>query len=378
MKVLHGSAAWVLAVAAAVLLVARGECAETPQLNSTAVNRGVVELVTDRSTDISVRMAEEVAGIVDDGATRRVVAVVGKGSFQNITDLKFLRGIDLAIIPVDALAYARERRMFPGIEANLTYVAKLYSQELHLLARSDIKRVADLSGQTVNVDVQGSSVAFTSERVFELLNIRFKPAYDSPEVALEKLRKGEIAAVALLAAKPASFLQLLPAAKPGDGLRLLSIPLNQRVIGTYAPARITSADYPGLVSSDQPVETIAVGSVLMAADLRNISERHRNVANFVYALFTGFDRLLAPGRHPKWREVNIAAEFPGWIRHPAAQEWLQRNSAIAAVPSRDSLQTLFSRFIDERRQASGGAPMSVGEKDALFQQFQNWRRGQAQ
>ena len=120
------------------------------------VNRGVVELVTGRAGDVSVRMAEEIAGIVDDGATRRVVPVLGKGSLQNITDLKYLRGIDLAIVPADALEYAREKRLFPGIEGSLTYIAKLYNQELHLLARSDIKTISDLSGQTVNVDVQGS------------------------------------------------------------------------------------------------------------------------------------------------------------------------------------------------------------------------------
>ena len=117
-------------------------------------------------------MAKEIAGIVDDGATRRVVTVLGKGSLQNIADLKYLRGIDIAILPVDALEYARDQRLFPGIEDSLTYIAKLYNQELHLLARSDIKKVADLSGQTVNVDVQGSSTAFTAARLFNLLGIK--------------------------------------------------------------------------------------------------------------------------------------------------------------------------------------------------------------
>src|SRR4051794_32504082 len=101
--------------------------------SSAIVNRGLVELVTGRAEDVSVRMAEEIAGIVDDGATRRVVPVLGKGSLQNITDLKYLRGVDLAIVPVDALEYAREKRLFPGIENSLTYITKLYNEELHLL-----------------------------------------------------------------------------------------------------------------------------------------------------------------------------------------------------------------------------------------------------
>src|SRR3954470_1547524 len=174
-----------------------GQAAEPAGLapNSAVVNRGVVELVTGRSRDGSVRMAEEIAGIVDDGATRRVVPVVGKGNLQNITDLKYLRGIDLAIVPADALEYAREQRLFPGIEGSLSYIAKLYSQEFHLLARSDIKKIADLSGQTVNVDVQGSSTALTTTRLFNLLRINVKIANDNQDAALRKLRNGEIAAL---------------------------------------------------------------------------------------------------------------------------------------------------------------------------------------
>ena len=110
-----------LAVAASIIVGTAyiGQAAEPgdPAPASAVVNRGVVELVTGRAGDVSARMAEEIAGIVDDGATRRVVPVLGKGSLQNITDLKYLRGIDLAIVPADALEYAREKRLFPGSRA---------------------------------------------------------------------------------------------------------------------------------------------------------------------------------------------------------------------------------------------------------------------
>jgi TRAP-type uncharacterized transport system substrate-binding protein len=340
---------------------------------SAIANRGVVQLVASRSGDVSVRMAEEIAGIVDDGATRRVVPMIGKGGVQNIADLKYLRGVDLTIVPADALEYAREQRLFPGVEASLTYVAKLYNQELHLLARSDIKKVTDLSGQTVNVDVQGSNTALTTTRLFNLLRINPKIANDNQDAALQKLRNGEIAALAFVAAKPAPSVQSIDAT---DGLHLLSIPLTPAVAGAYVPSRITAADYPRLVTSEQSIDTIAVGTVLVAADLRNLPDRYRNITDFINALFTNFQGLLMPGHHPKWREVNIAAEFPGWTRHPAAQQWLQRNAPVVAGGSPESLKIQFSRFIDERRQVGGGAPMSDAEKNALFQQFRAWQSGQ--
>src|SRR6201997_1061207 len=136
-----------------------------------AVNRGVVELETGRATGISVRIAEDLANVIDDGATRRVLPVIGKGALQNITDLKLLRGIDMAILQTDVLDYAKQSNYFPGIETWVSYIAKLYNEEFHLLARQDIKSIADLANQKVNVDLRGAGTAITAARLFELLNI---------------------------------------------------------------------------------------------------------------------------------------------------------------------------------------------------------------
>src|SRR6195256_1899355 len=83
------------------------------------INRGVVELETSGAAGISVRIAEDLANLIDDGATRRVLPVVGKGSLQNLTDLKYLRGIDMAIVQSDVLDYAKEQRLLPGLEGSL-------------------------------------------------------------------------------------------------------------------------------------------------------------------------------------------------------------------------------------------------------------------
>jgi hypothetical protein len=117
--------------------------------------------------------------------------------------------------------------------------------------------------------------------------------------------------------------------------------------------------------------------VLVVADLRPQAERYRNVVNFVDVFFTEFQALLTAGHHPKWHDVNLAAELPGWRRYPPAEQWLQKNIQVANAPKPD-LKQMFARFIDERRQAMGNPTMSQQEKDALFQQFQSWQRGQRQ
>jgi len=200
-------------------------------------------------------------------------------------------------------------------------------------------------------------------------------ANDSQEVALDKLRMGEIAALAFVAGKPAPLFMSL---KGEDGLHFLAVPFNQAANGAYAPTRLTAADYPGLVPQGRAIETVAVGSVLAVADLRQLPERYRNVVNFVDVFFTGFQTLLTPGHHPKWRDVNLAAELPGWRRYPPAEQWLQKNMQVVSAPKPDELKQMFARFIDERRQAMGNPAMSQQDKDALFQQFQSWQRGQRQ
>ncbi len=344
-----------------------------PSPPETSVNRGVVELETARAAGISVRIAEDLANVIDDGATRRVLPVVGKGALQSLTDLKLLHGIDMAILQVDLLDYARQQNLFPGLEYWATYIAKLYNEEFHLLARQDIKSVSDLADQKVNVDLRGAGTAITAARLFDLLKIPVTTTNDDQEVALDKLRRGEIAALAFVAGKPAPIFRDLNA---NDGLHFLAIPLNPAITATYVPTRLTAADYPGLVAQDQTVDTVAVGAVLLAANLQVGSERYRNLVNFVDAFFTGFQSLLDPGHHPKWREVNITAELPGWRRFPPAEQWLQRNTQVAAAPNLQDLRSIFSRFIDERQQASGGAPLTPEQKNELFGQFELWQKGQ--
>jgi uncharacterized protein len=362
----------VAALATPTTLAAR---ATAPPPEAIVVNRGVVELETASSAGISVRIAEDLASVVNDGATRRLVPVVGQGSLGNVIDLKLLRGIDMAILQADILDYAREQKLFAGVDTSISYITKLYNEEFHLLARPDIKSIADLANQKVNVDLRDSGTAITAKRLFDLFKLTVVPVNDTQDVALEKLRTGEIAALAFVAGKPAPLFCDL---KGGDGLHFLALPSSSAVTLGYVPARLTATDYPRLVPQDRAVDTVAVGAVLVVANLQQAPDRHRSVANFVDAFFTGFQSLLEPGHHPKWQEVNLAAEVPGWRRYPPAEQWLQRNLQVAKAPNPEELLSMFARFVDQRRQSTGGTPMTQQEKHDLFQQYQRWQMGEPQ
>jgi hypothetical protein len=114
-----------------------------------------------------------------------------------------------------------------------------------------------------------------------------------------------------VAGKPARLFAGVP---PESGLRFLPLPASPALMETYLPATLRAADYPTLIPAGEAVETIAVGAVMAVYAWQPGSERHRKVARFVEALHANFDAFLRPPRHPKWREVNLAAQVPGWVR----------------------------------------------------------------
>src|SRR6185312_16389971 len=129
------------ALIAATLAFSGDQAGANSQSFTERANRGLVEVIAGRADSTAIRMVEDLADVLDDSGTRRVLPVVGKGALQDIADVRALRGIDIALVQLDVLSHIHKQKFYPGIEQSLTYVAKLYDEEFHLLARGDIKSV---------------------------------------------------------------------------------------------------------------------------------------------------------------------------------------------------------------------------------------------
>src|SRR4051812_32831121 len=99
----------VAAVAAAGAMAIALLGAAAAQAQSQRATRGTVEIIADAVGGTGLQIAGDLSTILDDGATRRVVPVVGKGSVQNLVDLRSMRGIDMALVQTDVLAAAKNR-----------------------------------------------------------------------------------------------------------------------------------------------------------------------------------------------------------------------------------------------------------------------------
>ena len=122
-----------------------------------------------------------------------------------------------------------------------------------------------------------------------------------------------------------------------------------------------------LIDADKPVETLAVGSLLAVFNWPENSDRYNRVRNLVNAFFSRFDEFLQPGRHPKWKEVNLAADVPGWERVKPAQDWLD-HMATGATGATGTQPQNFEAFLNAR-----GASVTPAQRDSLFREFLTWQ-----
>ena len=328
-------------------------------------NSGTVRIITKGLGCTCTAIASDMARVLNDMGELRVLPVIGHGSLQGIADVMYLKGIDLSILQSDVLAYVKRNRIHPNIDSKVRYVTKLYNSELHLIAGRGIERIEDLHGKPVSFDVKGRGAAFTAQNVFDAMGIVPVRLHLERDVAIEKIRKGEIAAAFVVTGKPADSMLNV---EPGDGLHFVSVPFVPVLADTYLPSKLTYDDYPNLIPQGEVVNTIAVGEVLAVYNWAPDSERYKKLERFVDDFFSNFAKFMEPVRHRKWREVNLAASLPGWQRFEPAQQWLDNNVAPAVAPTA-SLRNKFQRFLAESNYLPGNTAQN---QDELFQAFLRW------
>ena len=328
-------------------------------------NRYTIGVISGGIDGTYIRIAADLSAVLEEPNTLRILPVLGKGSVQNLSDLLYLRGIDIGIVQSDVLAYVKREKTYPGIESRLQYISKLYNEELHILAGQGINSIADLAGKKVNFDVKGSGTFITGTLVFDALKVEVEPVAYDQALALEMVKKGEIAALAYVSGKPARLFANL---KPEDDVRFLAVPLNAELLQTYLPSQLTHDDYPFVTT---PVETVAVGAVMAVVSFPTQSERYRNLARFTEAFFSKFAAFREPPRHPKWREVSLSAELPGWTRFAPAQTWLASNARPSTPIPAAEVRKAFDALLDQQAKSTGRT-ISAQQRAALFQQFLQW------
>jgi TRAP transporter TAXI family solute receptor len=361
-------------------------------------NKGTVGIMTGEFGGSDVRIAADLAAVLDEGNILRVLPILGQGSLKNVNDLFYLRGIDMAIVQSDALTFVKQQQLYPNLDQRMNYVTKLYGEELHIITRQDITDVYGLQSKRVNFVSEDSGDYVTGQLLFQSFGITVEPAFYDTALAIEKIKNGELDATVLVTGKPAAQVASIGA---DDGLHLLPISLSQ-VSGAYEPAQLLPEDYPALIEPGSVVDTIGVETVLVVYNWQQDNWRYAKVARFVDAFLGRFDEFLESPRDPKWREVDISATVDGWNRFGPVENWLSENdvappssttppesatvanaeptqtapapSQAAAVSKDPSLRRAFREFLADQSTLLGAEALSELDRDELFDRFIQWQR----
>lgn len=287
------------------------------------VNAGTVGLAGGLLEGAPIRFATEIARVVNESDKVHVLPIVTRGPTENVNDLLYLKGVDLAIINTDSLE--EYKTQVPQIQQRIVSIINLFPSELHIFVRPEIRSLADLAGKKVNFNTQGTAAAYSGPLIFSRLGVAVDKMFIPHPVALEQLRRGEIAGVVFITSKPVDpFVK----GKWDDGFKFLPVEFGPKFSDYYVASSLESSDYPNLIAKGERVATIAVPTILASYNWKSETPRYRRVERFVEEFFSRVEKLKSPGFDPKWKDMDLKRGVPGIERARAAQNWIDRSKPV--------------------------------------------------
>ena len=287
------------------------------------INAWTVGLAAGLIEGAPLRLASEMARVVDDGANLHVLPIVTRGPTENLNSLLYLRGVDLAIINSDSME--EYRIQLPEVRQHVNYLLNLFPSELHIFVRPEIQSLQDLAGKKVNFNTLGTAAAYSGPLLLSRLGVDTNKTFIPHPVALQQMKNGEneMAAVVFITSKPVdAFIR----GQWEPGFKFLPVTYDAKFEDYYLPASLEAADYPSLIKAGERIPTVAVSTALVSYNWPAGSNRYQRVARFTDHLFGRIDKLQVAGFDPKWKTINLGANVPGLTRFKPAQEWLDRKS----------------------------------------------------
>ena len=331
--------------------------------NRDAMNANTVTVITAPAGGATAIFGSDMARVLDNGELR-VLPVLGKGPVRNVVAILYLKAIDMGMVAGDVPEFYNLQYKIPDVASRLRQIAKLYNNELHIIAPTSIKSIFDLEGKRI---VAQTDVGYYSAKViFSRLNMHVTYDYWTDDSkAIQKIIDGEADAYITSTGK---VFPLARAIKNEDRrLHLVPIPYDRKLQDLYVPSSFSGAEYPNLLEPDEKIETVATSVLLVTFNWPENSERYRRTAKFVDAFFSNINEFLKPPRHPKWAESSINVKISGWERFKAADDWIAQHAGQTASTAAGS--DSFNRFLNQKRIGN----ISPEDKAALFRQFLEWK-----
>lgn len=304
---------------------------------STALADEDLAIVTGLKTGTYYAFGKDIA---DLAAKNGIVIDVkpSEGSIDNIKRINSAENAALGIVQSDVLGFLARSKNPDSMRmaTSLRMIFPFYNEEVHILARKEIRDFSDLQGKNVAIGEEGSGNMLTAINLFAMMDVT--PADTqriSPSEGVVAVLSGKLDAVVFVAGKPVRlFKNLEDLGKPENKKyspmleQVHFLPLdNPKMLEEYKPAVITGADY-DFVKED--VKTIAVQAVMISHDFsQGNRKRCERMGALARILRDGLPELKEKG-HPKWKEVNLDDGSGLWQKDACAWADGKTSSSLGA------------------------------------------------
>jgi TRAP transporter TAXI family solute receptor len=307
-----------------------------------------IGMLTGSSTGTYIQFGQDIAKVAQSVGLD-ILVKESEGSIDNIRRLVSAENAALGIVQSDVLGFL-SRSTDPQVRriaSHLRLILPFYNEEVHLLARTDVRQFEDLNGRRVVVGTQASGNWVTSSNLLRMVNVAPAELVElPPPEGVSAVLTGQADAMVYVIGKPAKlFTAVLELQKDPRFGHLTKdihfVPLTHpAMLQEYLASSIGPNDYPWL---NETVSTVAVKAVLISFDFSSRKNAHYQqrcgqLGKLGAAIQENFAELQRTG-HPKWREVDLHQEIGIWKRD-ACSQMLRRAPQQAHQTADDLLRAI--------------------------------------
>lgn len=228
-----------------------------------------------------------------------------KGALQNIHDVFNYENVTLGMVQGDVLAFlnifANDDGQISVKAESLRNVLPLFKEQIHIIARKDIKSLQDLAGKRVSIGEEGSGTTMTASTLLYQLKINPEElvTYDVKR-GIHELRNGNIDALFYVAGVPSKVLQEQISTE--DNFHLLPVTLTMNSNDEfysflYFPVTLPANTYPW---QTETVETLGIQSFLFTVENDDCTQ-----VSLVASLIKDNLLWLQENGNPIWKQVDL-------------------------------------------------------------------------
>jgi len=225
--------------------------------------------------------------------------ILNSGGSPDIIRLVNQEKVNLGIAQMDILLNSFQEKQAGA--KNIKFVIPLYSEEIHILAKKEIKGISDLTNKKINIGLKNSGTASTAQILFKTMDMEkaIKISNYDTKTAIKKLKENKIDGLFIVAGAPVGILLNIPKSFHKNyhlvSLNDKKFQQNSKILFHYKKASIPAKTYSW---QENEVKTLSVVSAIK----KKKKEKDILITKLINSIFA--NKIMLVKYHPKWNDLD--------------------------------------------------------------------------